>query len=220
MKKLLSHTLSVCMACCSLPVFALQLEGNVRPESISIVHELNDRAMALLIGAGNVDIEMADYQQSDMSVEALVTNRSILPLKYEMNVISPDGVTVETLASGTILPANAVSIIGTPQTFGATQDHLVQVKTYAGVKSLSAVDSIRSPTSIDTDGDGLSDAFELSIGLDPYNPDDVNYDPDGDGLSNIEEILIYFTDHALTDTDGDSIKDGDEVAFFPPVTGG
>lgn len=38
-------------------------------------------------------------------------------------------------------------------------------------------------------------------------------DTDGDGLSDIYEILIYGTDPLLWDTDGDGISDGDEILF-------
>jgi hypothetical protein len=41
----------------------------------------------------------------------------------------------------------------------------------------------------DDDGDGYSNGFELSVGLDPLNPADINADNDGDGFSNIQEVL-------------------------------
>ena len=41
----------------------------------------------------------------------------------------------------------------------------------------------------DSDGDGMSDAWELAYGLNPNSPDDSNVDSDGDGLSNHHEYL-------------------------------
>ena len=41
----------------------------------------------------------------------------------------------------------------------------------------------------DSDGDGLSNAFELSYGLNPNNPADADLDSDHDGLSNRKEFL-------------------------------
>lgn len=40
---------------------------------------------------------------------------------------------------------------------------------------------------LDTDGDGVSDAWEVSYGLDPSNPSDAALDSDSDGFSNLEE---------------------------------
>ena len=39
----------------------------------------------------------------------------------------------------------------------------------------------------DADNDGMSDAFEISNGLSPQNPNDASSDADGDGRSNYEE---------------------------------
>lgn len=66
-----------------------------------------------------------------------------------------------------------------------------------------------SAMSIDTDGDGLSDAFELMILTNSTNPD-----TDGDGLSDGEEVLIYFTDPIFADTDLDRLSDYDEVFVY------
>jgi hypothetical protein len=41
----------------------------------------------------------------------------------------------------------------------------------------------------DDDGDGISNGYEQSHGLDPLNPADANLDNDGDGLSNLQEFL-------------------------------
>lgn len=42
---------------------------------------------------------------------------------------------------------------------------------------------------LDTDHDGIPDAWETANGLDPQNPNDAGLDPDGDGLSNLQEYL-------------------------------
>ena len=64
-------------------------------------------------------------------------------------------------------------------------------------------------SSIDTDGDGMPDAFENDNGLDPSDPSDASSDSDGDGISNADEANAG-TD--LTNSDGDSQSDGAELA--------
>lgn len=62
----------------------------------------------------------------------------------------------------------------------------------------------------DSDGDGLSDDYELNTpGLDPYNPD-----TDGDGLTDKEESQITHTDPLNNDTDSDKLTDKEEIEQY------
>lgn len=73
----------------------------------------------------------------------------------------------------------------------------------------------------DTDGDGLTDCFEITkcgFSGDPLIPDtdsdgipDSQEDADGDGLNAIEE-QIHETWPLIADSDGDTISDSDEIA--------
>jgi len=63
---------------------------------------------------------------------------------------------------------------------------------------------------LDTDNDGLPDAWEEQNGLNPNNPDDGLQDSDDDGLSNLDEYHEG-TDPWVADTDGDGASDGAEV---------
>lgn len=59
---------------------------------------------------------------------------------------------------------------------------------------------------IDTDGDGLTDEQEASLGTNIQSTDS-----DNDGLFDFEEVKIYKTDPLNADTDSDGYKDGEEV---------
>lgn len=60
---------------------------------------------------------------------------------------------------------------------------------------------------LDSDGDGLNDRQELSLGSDPQI-----MDSDGDGLNDGDEVMMYETSPVHTDTDDDGLSDWDEVA--------
>ncbi|WP_297489700.1 calcium-binding protein [Thermococcus sp.] len=66
-------------------------------------------------------------------------------------------------------------------------------------------DNGTNPENLDTDGDGLSDAFERSHGTLPNDPDS-----DGDGLSDGLEFY-YGSDPNRPDSDVDHLTDGEEV---------
>jgi hypothetical protein len=57
------------------------------------------------------------------------------------------------------------------------------------VPSQSKTDNFKATGAVDSDGDGLSDAAEVSFGTDPHNPD-----TDADGLSDGEEVNDYHSD--------------------------
>jgi hypothetical protein len=59
---------------------------------------------------------------------------------------------------------------------------------------------------VDTDGDGLSDAEETTLGTDPSA-----IDTDGDSLTDREEVKVFLSDPRNPDSDGDGYLDGLEV---------
>lgn len=65
-------------------------------------------------------------------------------------------------------------------------------------------------SSTDSDGDGIPDEVEVSLGLDPQNPVDAQEDFDRDNLTNLQEFNLG-TDLRNRDSDGDGLSDGDEV---------
>ncbi|MBC2595424.1 hypothetical protein H5P28_19555 [Ruficoccus amylovorans] len=68
-----------------------------------------------------------------------------------------------------------------------------------------------NPIFLDSDGDGMSDAYEIASGLNP-NMDDRYGDLDFDGIANIHEFL-YDLAAGNPDSDGDGVHDGWEFAF-------
>ena len=65
------------------------------------------------------------------------------------------------------------------------------------------------PLAADADGDGLSDAQESNLRLDPRDTD-----TDDDQLNDFQEFNEIFSDPANQDTDGDTLDDSLEFNFF------
>ncbi len=65
-------------------------------------------------------------------------------------------------------------------------------------------------TSIDTDGDGISDTVEIAWRFNPQDPNDGQSDTDGDGLTLYQEVKLG-TNPFDKDTDADGVSDFDEV---------
>lgn len=62
---------------------------------------------------------------------------------------------------------------------------------------------------VDSDGDGLLDSEEESLGTNAGS-----LDTDGDGLNDRQEVQIYKTDPKDKDSDSDGFSDGEEVRNF------
>ncbi|AOY87513.1 hypothetical protein BKP64_04625 [Marinobacter salinus] len=72
--------------------------------------------------------------------------------------------------------------------------------------------SVAEPVAVDSDGDGMDDAFETQFGLNPDDPSDATADSDGDGVTNLEEYYVR-TDPTNSDTDSDGIPDSYELSY-------
>lgn len=76
-------------------------------------------------------------------------------------------------------------------------------------------DSASVPVTVaitDSDGDGITDSWEIANGLNPALASDAALDADGDGLSSLEEFNRG-TDPRRRDTSGDGIDDGLALAL-------
>ncbi len=83
----------------------------------------------------------------------------------------------------------------------STEERAVVTQTEGAVNQLTAL------SSLDSDGDGLTDQEELELGTNPFERD-----TDGDGLSDFDEVRKYGTDPTNRDTDGDGLLDGEEIS--------
>ena len=86
-----------------------------------------------------------------------------------------------------------------------------------GVKPMALVFDLAVP---DSDFDGIPDAREEELGLDPNNPDsdgdgvlDGDEDLDEDGLTNADEIVRFQTDPTNDDSDNNGIIDSVDVVL-------
>jgi len=68
---------------------------------------------------------------------------------------------------------------------------------------------ITDPLNPDTDGDGLNDGYEETLGTDP-----LDTDTDDDALTDASEIGVHQTDPNDPDTDDDALTDGAEVGTY------
>src|SRR5690348_1668429 len=78
---------------------------------------------------------------------------------------------------------------------------------YFGHPTAQASDSSRATDG--PDGDGLTNLQDYNAGTDPKNAD-----TDGDGLKDGQEVSTYQTSPLLADTDGDGLSDGAEVNTY------
>ncbi len=70
----------------------------------------------------------------------------------------------------------------------------------------------------DTDGDGMTNDWEASYGLNPFDRNDADGDLDGDGVTNLGEFNAQ-TDPTDADSDDDGIPDGEDPYPLDPLNG-
>lgn len=176
---------------------------------------------ALINASGGISNTINFSIENSDVLDSSVTNQ----FSYQLKVFNDgvDGISF-TVNSGACIKFNAPA---QPVFIGANRQQLQN-----GSLSMAFDDLSECPTFLDSDGDGLSDAEEATLGTDANNADtdgggvddgtevsngtdpldstDDAVDTDQDGLSDADEAL-YGTDAANPDTDGERLSDGDEV---------
>lgn len=115
--------------------------------------------------------------------------------------------------AGSTREAGAARVTATPRVVNQTE----RTSTPAATSTPSATSepTTAPPTTapeptevptVDSDGDGLTDADEAAVGTDPTLPD-----TDGDGVGDAAEVAAG-TSPLAADTDGDGLGDADEIA--------
>ena len=145
------------------------------------------------------------------------------------------------------LPEDVLDVFGTPDLSSSKWQWLQErplSETELSLRSCEIVIDVSSlgwtqsgffqlANKVDTDEDGLSDAYEILVsgtnpnawstlsdgipdgwkvryGFNPFDPSVAHEDSDGDGLTNLEEYLLG-TDPNNSDSDGDGLPDGLEI---------
>ena len=116
------------------------------------------------------------------------------------------GTTYDVIHGNIIVSANGVVTALAPGGAAIAIHHTVALDSLP--KFTMLMFTVKSP--LDSDNDGMPDAWEIAHGLNPNDPSDADQDRDGDGLTNLQEYQLG-TDPNNPDTDGDGVSDGQEV---------
>jgi len=182
-------------------------------------HE-NEHAFATPIGPGTVSGVINEIEDRDLfrfiaipgvSYSFTVTRAGSNPIPdLEVFLVAGDETTV--ISRSDTLPNNnpaqagntSVTISFSPPSSGGGGPMYLDVRSFAEFYKGTYTVQMTSNAGPDSDGDGMTDAWEIANGLDP-NVNDADLDPDGDCISNYDEFVmglnpqsyspLRFTDH-------------------------
>ena len=148
---------------------------------------------------------------------------SIVPQNIEANDVLDNVTDPDVLAYEMGVWNNGIDGVDFVPTAGAcfVPEHPVDQDVYLGANKVLLSGGSLNLTTImpceglgDSDGDGLTDAEEQSLGTDPNNPDtDGGGVNDGDEIVNGTDPLDGADDNVVVDSDGDGLSDAEEAAL-------
>ena len=154
--------------------------------------------------AGSFNIAYCDIENGGTYINPykyVIEQNPLFGADYVLGVDSP------CIDAGTAVGAPLTDLIGTQRPQDGNNDGSSKM-------DLGAIEYLY--TSVDTDGDGLLDSFEVSTNEynNLYLTDPFKADTDGDGITDFEEIRFSKTNPLKADTDGDGLGDRVEIETY------
>lgn len=165
-------------------------DGNGGNADITVtvnIAEINDAPTltgpASISAVENVALSVSPTTLSDVEGDTLTVTASGLPAWASVN--SSSGEITGTPGADTVGQVYAITLTASDGQADSTLEMTIEV-----LADLDG-DTIADIHDDDIDGDGMSNDFETTAGLDPRDPGDADTDLDGDGTSNLDEFLAH-----------------------------
>jgi hypothetical protein len=216
-----------------------RLNGYASPDVASFDNCTYQQAIAAASGSAALSYTMTFPDDDTPPITSITTGASVPPIYGDATtgswtvILSCSDPVVSNFASGCNrieyrIDSGPIATYLQPIAVADLGQHLFEYRSVDGTGNAEAFRSVSLDVELDTDGDGVGDATEVSLGTDPNNPDTdgdgltdgdeltrgtnpLTADSDHDGLTDSAELTLG-TNPLSADTDGDGLSDGAEVA--------